>query len=187
MTSGKRPWYLRLVETVSQTATVVSMAASVPDGFTRQVRLAFVMDEPGKGGTHPPQRDLHVRLNPNDADALALEMLSEAQRARRTNHQQGDGGQYTDHWPTPASDPDRRMDLVTAQQIAKLTAAATDRIAAWEADYDGGDYRVSDALFYLRQAQTALALLVDDKHPASRAEAQAKLREQGIIGDGGTQ
>ncbi|MFE2934935.1 hypothetical protein [Streptomyces sp. NPDC059278] len=90
----KRPWFARLARHLSTAVNVRSYAAQVPDGFIRQVDLTFQIPEPGKGGTNPPMRDVIVRMNPDDARALADKLNATADTADSQNHQHRTGSQY---------------------------------------------------------------------------------------------
>lgn len=93
-TPAKRPWYARLTRSLADTVTHRPYASLAEDGFTRQVQFTLQLPEPGKG-RNAALRDIILRLNPDDADALAAKLTEEAAAVRNANATQGDGGQYT--------------------------------------------------------------------------------------------
>lgn len=90
----KRPWYVRLARHLGSAVNVRSYAAEVPDGFIRQVDATFQIPEPGKGGTNPPTRDVIIRMNPDDARALAKQLNDSADAVDEQNQKHGNGAQY---------------------------------------------------------------------------------------------
>lgn len=120
----KRPWYARLPQHLGSAVKVRAYAAQNPDGFLRQVDITVQIPEPGRGGTNPPMRDVVIRMNPRDAQALARKLNTRAEDALGKNAQFNDGGDYTgdyaDLWspertPRPFFTPTRRVPRVGAQ------------------------------------------------------------------------
>jgi hypothetical protein len=186
----KRPWYARPPRFLNQATSVKGYAtADNEDGFTREVELHLTMDEPGKGGTTPPQREVIVRYTPADAVRAATQMIVRAHDALAKNRQHNDGGGYTHHWndepTTPRLEPgpgNNRMAADYAASTEALVLAALDRVAAWQ---DGNphiaDYRVTEAHQALVRAGRLLSYLKDGTDPEGDA-ARVQLKASGFFG-----
>jgi hypothetical protein len=182
-TPGKNAWIARPRPYENETVSVERAAANVPDGFTRDVVLSQVIDEPGKGGTNPPRREIRTRMHAADAITLGIHLVENGINAEQRNAEEGAGAQRTPYFEHPAGDDDRRMPEDFARTNLRLLDAALARVQHWQDTHpDVADYRITGFLNEGRKVRSYLRYLSDDTTPDLDA-ARAELVRSGFFDD----
>lgn len=178
---NKNAWIARPRAYENETVNVEQAAALVPDGFTRDVILSQVIDEPGKGGTNPPRREIRTRLHSADAITLGLHLVENGISAEQRNAEDGTGAQRTPFFDHPAGHDDRRMPEDFARANLRLLEAVLHRVQHWQDTHPNvADYRVTGALDEGRKIRSYLQYLADDITPDLDA-ARRQLKADGFF------
>jgi hypothetical protein len=174
-TPGKNAWIARPRPYENETVSVNRGPAHTDHGFTRDVYLSQVIDEPGKGGKHPPRREIVTRLHSADAITLGLHLVENGAHAEQRNADEGQGGERAPFFEHPAGADDRRMHEDFARTNLRLVAATLSRLQHWQAQHpDVADYRVTGAITDLTTAAQYLTELADDTVRGRRAASPAE-------------
>ncbi|MFC4328396.1 hypothetical protein ACFPC0_11210 [Streptomyces andamanensis] len=168
-TQGKKPWYARPRTTPARTVESIRSLTptdEAPEGYTEDVALSLVINEPGKGSGHTaPRREIRTPLNTDDAFLLGLRLIEEAISAEQRNTRKNGTGRpaYFEHETGPE---DRRMPLHYAEANELAVAAIRGRLTEWQRTHpDIADYRVTSAIQYLGLALRYLGYLSKDATP----------------------
>jgi hypothetical protein len=177
-TPGKNPWMARPRTYENETVSVARGPAHTEHGYTRDVYLSQVINEPGKGGTNPPRREIVTRLHSDDAITLGLHLVENGISAERRNAADGEGGEREPFFEHPEGHGERRMPEDFARTNLRLLEAVLARVQDWQdANPNTIDYRVTGALDEGRKVRAYLKYLADDTTPdadAARRELAAK-------------
>lgn len=178
---GKNAWIAAPRAYENETVSVESAAANVDDGFTRDVVLSQVIDEPGKGGRKPPRREIRTRLHSADAITLGLHLVENGVNAEQRNAEEGAGAQRTPFFEHPEGHDERRMPEDFARTNLRLLEAVLGRVQHWQDTHpDVADYRVTGVLDEGRKIHSYLQYLADDTTP-DLAAARRQLHADGFF------
>lgn len=176
-TQGKKPRLARPRPRPAETVYTSRNAADTPHGYTRDVHLSQVIDEPGRGTTNPPRREILTRMHSADAITLGLHLVENGVHAEQRNHTEGEGGEREPYFEHPDGHDERRMPEDFARTNLRLLEAVLSRVEHWQATHpDIADYRVTGALAEGRKLRSYLRYLADDTTPdldAARRELAA--------------
>lgn len=184
-TPGKKPWYARLRGEPNETVTTIRTLhpeEKVPEGFTRDVALSLIINEPGKGsGPTVPRREILTPMHSDDAFTLGLHLIEEAISVEQRNAKEGVGGGRKRWWKRVLGDEKRRMPAYYAEGNELAVGAIRARLKHWEREHPNiADYRVSGALHHLEQALRYMRYLSQDATPDLDV-ARRELAEKGFF------
>jgi hypothetical protein len=150
----------------NEAVTVARGAADTPHGYTRDVYLSQVIDEPGKGRSNPPRREIVTRLHSSDAITLGLHLVENGVNCEHRNAEEGQGGERQPYFEHPQGHDERRMPEDFARTNLRLVEAVMARLQSWQdAHLDVSDYRVTGALSEAAKLRSYLRYLADDTTP----------------------
>lgn len=182
-TPGKNAWLARPRSYENETVSVERGPAHTEHGFTRDVYLSQVIDEPGKGGKNPARREIVTRLHSDDAITLGLHLVENGINAEERNADEGQGGEREPYFEHPAGHDERRMPEDFARTNHRLVDAVLTRLKDWQDTHpDVSDYRVTGAIQELTKARSYLRFLADDTTPDTDA-ARRELAASGFFGE----
>lgn len=174
-TPGKDPWFARPRSYENETVRVNSAAAATPHGYTRDVWLSQVIDEPGKGAKNPPRREISTRLHSADSITLGIHLVENGISAERRNAADGEGGEREPYFEHPRGHAERRMEEDFARGNKRLADAVLARLKDWQEQHpDVADYRMDGAIGALAKASAYLGYLTDDTTPDVDAARRAR-------------
>jgi len=178
---GKNAWLARPRAYENETVSVNRGPAHTEHGYTRDVYVSQVIDEPGKGGKNPPRREIVTRLHSADAITLGLHLVENGVFAEQRNAEEGAGGEREPFFEHPAGHDERRMEEDFARTNLRLLEAVLGRVQHWQDTHpDVADYRVTGVLDEGRKIRSYLRYLADDTTP-DLAAARRQLHEDGFF------
>lgn len=180
-TPGKNPWLARPRPYENETVSVNRGPAHTDHGYTRDVYLSQVIDEPGKGTRNPPRREILTRLHSADSITLGLHLVENGVYAEQRNAADGEGGERETYFEHPEGHDERRMPEDFARTNLRLLEAVLSRVQHWQETHpDVADYRVTGVLDEGRKIHSYLQYLADDTTPDQDA-ARRQLHAQGFF------
>lgn len=164
-THSLTPRLARLRKAPDDTVTTETSAADNTDGFTRNVVLSQVMDEPGKGA-NAPRREIRTRLHHDDAFTLGIQLLKDAVATEARVLTEGKGGLRPRFWHRVFGSPSRRMPLYMARDTEQGIKAILARMELLEqCEPNVADYRINNVIHHLRAALRNAEYLTQDTTP----------------------